>query len=120
MIGGRDFRAVDTNVSNMKEGAIIEKSLTPPVDATPNPEVNNQAFEESVNTHMLVGLDRNRPYIRSNTILLFVLFFVGGGCFCTLDFGPIVRVVRSISCSPMFKFKTAGNIVRDVRDVRGI
>ena len=91
MIGGRDFRAVDTNVSNMKEGAIIEKSLTPPVDATPNPEVNNQAFEESVNTHMPVGLDRNRPYIRSNTIL-----FTGGGRFCTLKFRPIVRAVRSI------------------------
>ena len=37
----------------MKEGAIIEKSVTPPVDAVLIPEVNNQVFEESVNDHIV-------------------------------------------------------------------
>ena len=53
MIGGRDFCDVVTNVSSMKEGAIIEKSLTPRVEATPNPETNIQVLEDIESTHML-------------------------------------------------------------------
>ena len=42
-----------TNVSSMKEVVIIEKSLTPPVEATPNPETNIQVPEDIENTHTL-------------------------------------------------------------------
>ena len=83
MIGGRDFCAVVTNVSNVKEGAIIEKSLTPPVDAAPNPEVNYQAFEESVNTHIVgmgdsLGGELDWPRLTEANALLVVPSFTTG------------------------------------------